>query len=433
MILSMQSRRIFSLAIPMIISNISTPLIGMVDTAVVGHMDNAGYLAGVALGSLILTQIYWICGFLRMSATGLSAEAKGMMDNGLAAQVWIQTVGLGLILGLMIVLLQWPLLSAGLWLSDANEGIQSAASEYFYIRVWSAPVALMNMAMIGWLVGQQQHKFIMWIQIIANILNAVLDLIFVYGLDLGVSGVALASVFAELSIFCLSILFVFRKQLLERAAIVWRLTAMKRLLSLNADMLVRNLALQLCLAFITYKGIALGDTIAATNAILMQFFVLIALGLDGLAYATEALIGEAKGQKNHSSIKATVFYGLVWSSVFALIYTLIFALFGEVIVVLLTDIPSLQASANEYFILVLLLPIVAHWCFLLDGVYIGLTNARVMRNSMLVCMLLFFFPTWFYLSVYENWGLWISFFVFLGLRGITLGGHLYWSLGKATS
>ena len=429
MIFSMQSRRIFSLAVPMIISNITTPLIGLVDTAVIGHMEEAAFLAGVALGSLVLTQVYWLCGFLRMSATGLSAESKGRGDIESSTNVWMQSVGLGLVIGLLILLIQSPLLALGLWFSDANETIQFAATEYFQIRVWSAPAAMMNMAMIGWLVGQQRHKFIMWIQIAANIVNAVLDLVFVYGFDMGVSGVALASVFAEFTILGLSLAYIFRFDLLLKSALTWSasgISDLKRLLSMNKDMLIRNLALQLCLAFITYTGISFGDTIAATNAILMQFFMLIALGLDGLAYATEALVGEAKGQRKPSAIREIVKSALIWSNLIALGYSGLFWVFGNEIVTLLTDIESLRQSSLEYMVVILMLPVVAHWCFLFDGVYIGLTNAKAMRNSMLVCMIIFFFPTWFCLSIYDNWGLWSSFMIFLALRGVTLGGHYYW-------
>lgn len=428
----MQSRRIFSLALPMIISNVTTPLIGLVDTAVIGHMPQVSLLAGVALGALVLTQIYWVCGFLRMSATGLSAQATGEGDKEKSSQVLIQTAGLGILLGSIVLLIQGPLLNIGLWFSDATPAVALAATEYFQIRVWSAPAALLNLALIGWLVGQQAHGNIMRMQIVANLLNVILDLFFVYVLDMGVAGVALASVIAELSITVMSLIIVKRMGMLQFHLSHLEKSAFIQLMSLNSNMLVRNLALQICLAFITYKGTAMGELVGSTNAIILQFFTLIALGLDGLAYATEALIGEAKGRKNIREISSIVRDALIWSSIFALGYSLVFWILGEQITALLTDIDVLRQEVNGYLLIVVLLPVISHWCFLFDGVYIGLTNARIMRNSMLICMLVFFYPAWYYLSGYENWGLWLSFLIFLALRGITLGGHFAYATKKQT-
>lgn len=430
MFLSVQSQRVFALAIPMIISNITTPLIGLVDTAVIGHMGDVGYLAGVALGALILTQLYWICGFLRMSATGLSAQAKGAGDNSASSQILWQTGLMGFVLGMGIVLLQKPLLEAGLYLAEASPAIASAATDYFAIRVWSAPFALVNLALIGWLVGQQAHRDIMRIQIVANLVNVALDILLVFVFDFGIAGVAWASVVAELSIFILAMLRVMQVKGLSFNFHFLQPNRLTNLLALNANMLVRNLALQLCLAFVTYKGTAMGELIGSTNAIILQFFTLIALGLDGLAYATEALIGEAKGRKSHVEFVSITKTAVLWSHVFALAYSAIFWFAGPFIIGLLTDIDALKASVEGYLFIVILLPVIAHWCFLFDGVYIGIANAKAMRNSMLVCMVLFFFPTWYLLSGFDNWGLWISFLVFLGLRGVTLGGHLLYLIHR---
>lgn len=432
MILSLQSRRIFSLALPMIISNVTTPLIGLVDTAVMGHMSDVSFLAGVALGAVVLTQVYWVCGFLRMSATGLSAQAIGQGDKDKSLQVLLQTSGVGLVLGLIILLFQSPLISTGLWFAEATPAVSHAAREYFQIRVLSSPAALLNLALIGWLVGQQAHKNIMRIQIIANLLNAGLDIFFVYGLDMGVTGVAWASVIAEVSITVMSLKTVhslgmlrFKKAGLEKQAFI-------NLIGLNGNMLLRNLALQFCLAFITYKGTAMGELVGSTNAIILQFFTLISLGLDGLAYATEALVGEAKGRKNAKEISSIVKDALIWSSLLAVGYSVLFWGAGVEIISLLTNIEALKTEVVLFLPIVILLPIVSHWCFLLDGVYIGLTNARIMRNSMMLCMLVFFFPTWYFLSIYGNWGLWISFLIFLALRGLTLGWHFLYVVRKET-
>lgn len=437
-VLSHQSKRLLAIAIPMIICNITTPLIGLVDTAVVGHMQHEFYLAGVSLGAIVLTQVIWICGFFRMISTGLSAEAYGAKDDSQALLILLRMGILALLSGMLIVVLNKPLLSFGLLLSEANSNIASQASAYFNVRIWAAPCALLNMVLIGWLLGQQQHRFIMWTQITANLLNAGLDMLFVYGFDWGVMGVASASVIAEYTVAIMSVTFICKRSPIAIASsgkahlskvrlwlqLLWDKTEFKRLLALNSDMLLRNLMLQVCLAFITYKGTAMGHSIAATNAILMQFFMLTALSLDGLAYATEALVGERKGAGSRRILNTVVGNALLWSSVAAVVHAAVFYLFGENIINLLTNIESLRISAVGYLWIVAILPITAHWCFLLDGVYIGLANARVMRNSMCLSMLVFF-GSWWLLADLGNWGLWACFLIFLAFRGITLGGHYY--------
>lgn len=440
MILSLQSQRLFALAIPMMISNITTPLIGLVDTAVMGHMQDVSYLAGVSLGAIILTQVIWICGFLRMSATGLSAQAYGKQDKLAASQVLMKTCGLGVVIGLTLVLLQTPLFNAGLWLAEPSQDVADAASEYFRIRVWSAPAALANLALIGWLVGQQQHRQIMRIQILANLLNAGLDILLVFGLDMGVTGVAIASVCAEIMILVLAGMAVLRSGQFVLVSEALSLAGWQSLLRLNSDMLIRNLALQLCLAFVTYTGVSYGDMTASVNAIILQFFTLIALGLDGLAYAVEALVGQVEGHQQQSSIsqslstsqsessanlRVVVNNALWWSTLLALSYSLVFAVAGESIVAALTDIAELRSATQDYLWLIIALPMVSHWCFLFDGVYIGLTKASIMRTSMLFCALFFFLSFWLGLERFENWGLWICFLIFLALRGATLGYHFY--------
>lgn len=416
--------KILSLAFPMILANITTPLIGMVDTAVLGHMDGAFHLAGASIGALLLTQVYWICGFIRMSATGLSAQQKGANSTYGASRVLYQSQFVGLLLGLLIIVLSGPMLMLGLALSAPEPEVSLAASQYFNIRVYGAPAALLNLALIGWLIGQQRTKAIMLIQIFANLLNAGLDVWFVFGLDLGIEGVAYASLIAEYFILLASLAYALRMFSLSSPSLAWiKLSALKELLKMNSDMLVRNLALQACLAFIIVQGARLGAVTAATNAILMQFFTLIALGLDAIAYAIEALVGESKGKNQSIAIQQTVYRGVVTSSVFALLYGLIFLLFGEQIINLLTNNPALRSNIEPYMLVIWVLPLIAHWCFLFDGVFIGLTRSKAMRDSMLICALLVFFPVWWITQQHENMALWVAMLAFLAARGITLGGY----------
>ncbi len=420
--------QLLQLALPMILANITTPLLGLVDTAVMGHMDSSAMLAGASIGALILTQIYWVCGFLRMSTTGLSAQAKGQTENAVrqAAKVLWQGGVVALALGVILFVFQIPILDIGLMLSDPNSHVALHTQTYFSVRVWGAPAALLNMVMIGWLVGQQRTKAVMIIQVIGNSLNVGLDLLFVLGLDWSVAGVALASVMAEYAMVLMALSVAYPLCGNTKPQKAWfGKAARKAILSLNSNILLRNLILQLCLAFLTFQGARYGQTAAAVNAILMQFFVLIALGLDGVAYAVEALVGEASGGKKQAEIKAASLRGLVWSSVFAVCYALVFYLAGDLIIRQLTDIAQLQYAAQAYLPMMVWLPIVGHWCFLFDGVFVGLTRAKAMRNTMLLSALVYF-STWF---VFKDWGneaLWIALLAFLLARGLTLGCYFIW-------
>lgn len=419
--------QLLKLALPMILANITTPLLGLVDTAVMGHMDSSAQLAGASIGALILTQIYWVCGFIRMSATGMSAQARGEGIVTAMARSFYQTAIIAVAIGLLIWLAQQLILQAGLWLAAPAVDVAVFSREYFNIRVWGAPAALLNLALIGWLVGQQKTTSVLLVQIVGNLLNAGLDILLVWWWDWGVSGVALASVAAEYTMMTMAMLIALRHIQWQPPALEWfNKTARKFLMKLNGDMLLRNLALQACLAFLTIQGARYGQTATAVNAILMQFFVLIALGLDGIAYAVEATVGEAAGAKNARGVVRQTHRGLLWSGVFAVGYALIFWFSGRQIIGLLTDIESLQQAAYPYLGMMALLPLVAHWCFLYDGVFVGLTQAKAMRDTMIVSALLVYFPVWYFTQSAGNPALWWALLAFLLARGITLGAIFYW-------
>lgn len=419
--------RLISLAFPMILANITTPLLGLVDTAVLGHMDSSAMLAGASVGTLILTQIYWVCGFLRMSATGMSAQARGNTEQGalLSAKALWQTCAIAALLGAVLLLLQVPVLLTGIWLAAPGSAVQTHLEAYFTVRVWGAPAAMLNLALVGWLVGQQRTRAVLMIQVVGNLINAALDVVFVYGLSMSVGGVALASVIAEYTMMAMGLWVALRQ--CRHTAPQWdwfNSAARKVLFKLNGNMLLRNLALQLCLAFLTLQGARLGETPAAVNAILMQFFVLIALGLDGIAYAVEALVGEAAGAKSRRAVREETVRGLLWSSLFAVAYAVGFLVAGDNIIALLTDIPHLQAAASDYLPLMVLLPLLGHWCFLFDGVFVGLTLSGAMRDTMIVSAAGVFFPVWWLTKDSGNVALWYALLAFLLARGMTLGGVL---------
>lgn len=418
---------LLTLAMPMILANITTPLLGLVDTAVMGHMEGSAQLAGASIGTLILTQIYWVCGFLRMSATGLSAQAKGANNAFDIARVLYQTLAIALCLGLAIVLLQTPLLSSGLWLASPSESVEQFSRAYFDVRVWGAPGALMNIALIGWLIGQQKTTAVLVIQVVGNLLNAGLDITFVWWLGFGVEGVALASVIAEYTMAALAMWVSLRHVQWHKPVKAWFNKAARLvLLKLNSDIFLRNLILQICLGFLTLQGARYGETATAINAILMQFFVLIALGLDGIAYAVEAKVGEAVGAKDPDTVIAHTHRGLWWSSVFACAYAVVFYAWGPAIIALLTNIEILRREASSYLPLMAILPLVAHWCFLFDGVFVGLTHAKAMRNTMLISAIVVYFPVWFIVQELGNIALWWALLGFLLARGLSLAAVFYW-------
>jgi MATE family multidrug resistance protein len=426
---------LFFLAIPLILANITTPLLGLVDTAILGHMDATHYLAGASIGTLILTQLYWICGFLKMSTTGLSAQAGrsnvGGMQRARRTKVLVQGVSFGLVLGLLFILLQSPILNAGLYFSQSSQLLSESTQAYFNVRIWGAPAALANMALVGWLIGQQKTKTVLMLHLAVNVINIIFSLLFVFVFDWGVKGVAGATVVAEFALLGSSLLAtksLINMTLFKSSWLTW--ISLKPLLTLNSDILLRNLALQLTLAFIVFKGAAMGAQVAATNAILMQFFALIALGLDGVANAVEALVGEEKGKKNQTALAYHVKVGLLWSSLFAVVYAFIFWQYGSQIIQLLTSQTALQNEASDYLGLMILLPLVAHWCFLFDGVFVGLSKGKAMRDSMLLSAAFGFFLTWWFVVDMGNAGLWVALLSFLAFRGAILGAWYVFLMNK---
>lgn len=431
--------RTLSLAFPLIIANITTPILGLVDTAILGRMDDVSIMAGAAIGSLIITQLYWVCGFLKMSITGMSAQSinKPALDS---CKVLFQGVLLAFVLAIIILLLQQVMVNGGLYFAQANDALASNVEAYFYTRVWGAPATLINMVIIGWLIGQQKTAYVLLLQVVINLTNILLSLSFVYGLGFGVEGVAAATVFAEY-LMMLSGLFLIQKYLLAhkhftlfsisgqsrlKVSVVkawFTISQLTQMLSINGHMFARNLVLQFTLAFITLKGAQYGAQAAAVNAIIMQFFALIALGLDGIANAVEALVGEAKSKKDKILLSTYVNVGLCWSSFFAIVYSLLFYFLDSLIINLLTQHNEVIRLMADYAFIVVLIPLLSHWCYLFDGVFVGLSLGKPMRDTMFLSTLIGFLPTWWWWQNSGNISLWYAMLVFLSFRGLLLGGY----------
>lgn len=415
----------------MIISNVFVPLVGLVDTAIVGHLPGTHHLAGVALGSIIITQLIWTCGFLRMSSTGLSAQGRGSGDLVALADVLKNSAMFAFLIGIVLILLQQPLFKLGLYFSDVSETVGHAASDYFDIRFNIIPVSLLNLTISGWMIGQQWHQRVMFIQIVANLLNIILSYLLAIHFSMGVIGVAMATVIAEILVCVLNIRLITKLKPEVVALLNWKVSLLKvkGLLYLNGNMFLRNLILQVCIGVITFAGLQQGELTAATNAVLMQFFVLVALGLDGIAYSVEALIGESKGKQDTSTLKMWLSISLFWSNIFALVYMIVFLIFFSQIAGLITNIIELQNNMLTYKWYIILLPVIAHWCFTFDGIYIGLSRSDIMRNTMLISAIMAFCPLYFSDNI-NNHYIWSIFLLFLFLRGVTLAAHLLLALNK---
>lgn len=425
-------KQLFILAIPMILSNITVPLLGLVDTAVIGHLDHAYYLGGSAVGSMIVMCITWLCGFLRMTTTGLAAQALGQDNENNNLLVLMRGLMVALVIGFVFILLQSPYINMALALSDGSEQVQFYAKQYSEIRIWGLPAALANLVLMGWLLGNHKVKAVMWIIIFTNVVNLVLDIVFVVFFQWKIEGIALATLIAEYSsaviaLFVVSYHFKCKiiHSMLSLQSSLFEKVALKSYFKLNSDILIRTICLQSCFVFITFQGAKLGDNVVAANAILMNFLLFISFGLDGIANAAEVMVGKAKGERNVIALKQTFSISLFWTLIFALIYCLAFSLFGSLLISVISDIPSVVNYAQQYLPWIIAMPIVACWSYLFDGIYIGLTQGKAMRNSMIISTFLVFFPTWWFVKSFENHGLWFAFYLFMLARGITLAVHFY--------
>lgn len=410
----------------MILSNISVPLLGMVDTGVTGHLESPAYLGAVAIGSMVFSFLYTGVNFLRMGTTGIAAQHFGADDNdGLRVSLG-QALIVAFGIALALLLLQWPIGQLAMQLVGAETRIEQHAYEYFFIRIWSAPGTLANMVLIGWFIGLQNARVPLFIFLTVNLSNIFLDLLFVIVLGMKVDGVALASVIAEYSGLVLGLYFA-AKEIRQRGG-RWPVAKLVKIkeyaafFTVNANLFLRTMALMFAIAFVTAQGARMGEIVLAANAIMLNFQNLTAFGLDGFAHAAEALVGKAVGEKNRESLQSAVRLCLKWSLYFAVGFSICYAVGGPFLIAILTDLPEIRDAANRYLPWMIISPLIAVWSFLYDGVYVGATRAREMRNIMLVSTFAVFLPVWYLLQPWGNHGLWLAFMVFLASRGI--GMHI---------
>ena len=421
-----RDRDVWRIAAPMILSNISVPLLGMVDTGVVGHLESPVYLGAVAIGGTIFSFLYTGVNFLRMGTTGIAAQRFGADDfDGLRVSLG-QALVVAQIIALTVILLQSPIGHVAMKLLGADGALRENALEYFSIRVWSAPGTLANFVMVGWFLGLQNARVPLFIFLAINLTNIALDLLFVLVLGMKVDGVALASVFAEYTGLAVALFFAVRE--LRRNSGHWPMDKFVKLreytafFSINANLFIRTMALMFTIAFVTAQGTRMGGLILAANAILMQLQNLTAFGLDGLAHAAEALVGKAVGQRRRDVLERSVTLCLRLSLIFAAGFSAAYFLLGPHLINVLTDLPAVRETTLRYLPWMIVSPLVSVWSFLYDGVYVGATRAREMRNIMVFSAFGIFIPAWFVLQPLGNDGLWLAFLLFLASRGV--GMHI---------
>jgi len=411
----------------MILSNISVPLLGMVDTGVTGHLDDAAYLGAVAIGSTIFGFLYTSVNFLRMGTTGIAAQRFGAHDYDGLRVVLGQAIIVAFVIALLLISAQSPLRQMSLSLLGPEPLIGSYADEYFRIRIWSAPATLGGYALIGWFIGLQNARIPLVIVLVTNVVNIVLDLWFVMGLGMKVAGVAVASVIAEYTGLAVGLTFALLELRRHGGRWLWpkltRISEYKAFVAVNGHLFARTLALMFTFTFVTAQGARMGGLILAANAVLMNFQNLLAFALDGLAHAAEALVGKAVGARNKAALEESVRLTLRWSLIVALAFCGFFFLFGPLLIDLLTSLPDVREAALRYLPWMILSPVVSVWPFLYDGVFVGATRAREMRDSMVVSTIVVFLPSWYLLQPLGNHGLWLAFSIFMASRGITM--HLY--------
>lgn len=417
-------RRVWRLAWPVIVSNISVPMLSAVDTAVVGRLPGAQYLGAVAVGSLVFSVMFAGFNFLRMGTTGLTAQAVGAKEPDQVASWFGRSVLLAVIVAAIVLVFQRPLVWLALFLVKASPEVTELAGIYFSIRVWALPAALINLACTGWFFGIHETRTALWVQIFLNVLNMILDIVFVLGLHWGVEGAASATVVSEFTTAVLSLWLVRIHLKRKGGKLVWSRIrdthALSKMMRVNRDIFLRSCCLQAALFTFTSTGARLGEVTLAANAVLMTLQNMASYGMDGLANVAEIMAGEAFGAKNRTRLRAVIVATAKQSAMVAVLFSCIWWLFGTEVVNLLTNIEDVRAACVTYLPWNVVLPLVAVWCFLLDGVFIGTTHTRAMRNSMASSLAFFLVAVGVLMPTMGNQGLWLSFTLFNLARGVTM-------------
>ena len=421
------SKEILHIAVPSIVSNITVPLLGLVDVTIVGHLGAASYIGAIAVGGMLFNMIYWIFGFLRMGTGGLTSQAYGRQDMTEITSLLLRSLGISLMLAFALLVLQYPIRVIAFQLIDASPEVQALATRYFHICIWGAPATLCLYSFTGWFIGMQNTRFPMYIAILQNLVNIGASLFFVFGLEMKVEGVASGTLIAQYAGVIMAMILTTRhyhpiKEHIDLKKL-WERTALANFFRVNRDIFLRTLCVVSVTVFFTSTGAAYGDVVLAVNTILMQLFTLFSYIMDGFAYAGEALTGKNIGAKNQKGLHDTIRYLFYWGTASAGAFTLLYLIGGQGFLGLLTDDATVIAASGEYFYWVLAIPVAGFGAFLLDGICIGATATHLMLRSMMVAAGTFFVTYYSLHGIWGNHALWLAFILYLLLRGVM---QAYW-------
>ena len=416
-------RRVWRLAAPNILANLTIPLLGAVDTAVVGRLG-AAEIGAVAIGATVFSFLYWGFSFLRMGTAGLAAQAHGAEDADALLATLLRASALAAVAGLTMIALRGPIAQAALAAFAPSDSAQPLVASYLSIRIWGAPAAICNLVLLGWLLGRQRVALCLALQLVVNGANMALDIVLGVWLEMGVDGVAAATVAAQYAGLAVGLRAAMREKRALGAAwpwrSVWNRAALAESMRLNRDIFLRTLCLICASSLVTAIGARFGDVVLAANGVLMLFQAFMSYGLDGFAHATEALVGAAVGRRDRTALTMAVRVSTLWAAAVAVGYSLVFAVAGMALVDLVTTVPEVRAAVLEYLPWAVASPLVSIWAFQLDGVFIGATRGRTMRNAMLVAFAGYLAALAVFVPMWGNHGLWCVFLILMGLRAGTL-------------
>ena len=415
--------RVWKLALPLILANLTIPLLGMVDTAVIGDLS-AAHIGAVAVGATVFSFLYWGLAFLRFSTTGLTAQAYGANDLDSALTLLGRAILLAVGFGTLFVVFQAPIVSAAITLITMTPGVEAHVRDYMFIRIWGAPAALANIAILGWLIGLQRVHHALTLQVIINGVNIFLDIALGQWLGMEIKGVALATMISQVIGFGAGVYLIIRIKVGLGAN--WDVTTilsrqpLLALMVMNRDIFIRSLCVIAAVAMFTIQGAKMGELVLAANGILILFQAFLSYGLDGFAHAAESLVGAAVGARDRTALRNAVKISTQLALLVSVGYVAIFILFGDAIIAGITDLPDVRASVRQYFGWVIISPLVSVWAFQLDGIFIGATRAGDMRNAMLISFCIYLVLMFNLLAYLGNHGLWLAFTVFMIARAVTL-------------
>ena len=420
--MNIRDRQILQIALPSIVSNITVPLLGMIDLAIVGHMGSPVYIGAVAVGSMIFNLVYWLFGFLRMGSSGLTSQALGRRDFTEVMRLLVRSTTIALGIALMLILLQMPMKWAAFELIGPTADVAPIAQTYFFIVIWGAPAVLGLYSLSGWYIGMQNTRFPMFISIMQNVVNILASLTLVYGFGMKIEGVALGTVIAQYAGFIVALGLLLRYYGRLRGYLVLRGTfvreAMGRFFHVNSDIFLRTLCLVAVNLFFTSAGARSGAVILSVNTVLMQLYLFFSYFMDGFAYAGEALGGKTYGARNVAAFRETLHRLWIWALIVTLAYTLLYIGGGRWIVGILTDEAQVLEASRDYLCWIWLIPAAGAAAFIWDGVFIGITATRGMLVSSFLSALGFFIVYLLAESHLGNHGLWLAMIIYLALRGI---------------